>query len=103
MSRLTAKLFAGIIGTALVISVAFKPIPAEAASMTKAEKVAWKQANVACKAEARGKKLGWIAGRKFVKGCLIEALKDHPNIDVNKLMKDADVKRLPVTVIDRYN
>ena len=103
MSRFSAKLFAGIIGTVLVSSIGLMSMPAEAARMTKAEKAAWKEANVACKAESKGKKLGWIARRKFVKGCLIEALKDHPNIDVNKLMNDADVKRLPVTNIDRYN
>jgi hypothetical protein len=38
-----------------------------AAKVSKAEKVALKQAAVACKAEARGKRVGWLARRKFVK------------------------------------
>ncbi len=100
MSQFAPKLFAGIIATVVVSSIAFMPAPAEAARMTKAETAAWKQANVACKAEAKGKKLGWFAKRKFVKGCLVEALKDHPNIDVNKLMQMQDAKSLPVRYIE---
>ncbi|MGV7216629.1 hypothetical protein [Bradyrhizobium sp. UFLA05-112] len=33
---------------------------------TKAEKVALKQAIVACKAEAKGRKVNWLSRRKYV-------------------------------------
>ncbi len=63
------------------------PTSAEAASISKADKVVLKQAIVACKAEARGKKVKWLARRKYVNHCVAEALKDRPNIDVIQLLK----------------
>jgi hypothetical protein len=102
MARLQAKWIVGMVGMAFAAAIAFAPAPAEAARMTKAEKAAWKQANVACKAEAKGKKLGWFARRKFVKGCLKEALKGYPNIDIDRLMKDVGGKPLPATHVEHY-
>jgi hypothetical protein len=61
---------------------------AEAASISKADKVALKQAIVGCKAEAKGKKVKWLARPKYVNQCVAEALKDHPSIDVNQLLKN---------------
>lgn len=55
------------IAAALVVGIVFMPATAEA-NLTKAEKTAWKQANVSCKAEGKAKKLGWLKPRKFVKG-----------------------------------
>jgi hypothetical protein len=49
-----------------MIAVAFTmgaTLTAESATMTKAETVALKQAVVACKAEAKGKKIKWLARR----------------------------------------
>jgi len=50
MSRFATALFTCIIAMALASGNALMPTPAEAASMTKADKVALKQAIVACKA-----------------------------------------------------
>ena len=102
MARLKAKLCVGMIGIALFAATAFAPTPAEVAKMTKAEKTAWNQANYACKGQAKGKKLGWFAKRKFVKGCLQEALKGYPNIDIESLMKDARGRTLPSTRVESH-
>jgi hypothetical protein len=52
---------------------------AKAVKLTPAElqKTAVKQAIIACKAEAKGKKIRWPASRKFVSSCLSNALKDY--------------------------
>jgi hypothetical protein len=63
----------------LFVSIAaVTPWPAEAASPSKADKAALKRAIVACKAEAKGKKIKWLSRRKYVNGCVTEAMKDHP-------------------------
>jgi hypothetical protein len=88
--------FICIIATALVGGTAFMPTPAEAAKMSKADRVALKEATVACKAEARGKKVKWLARRKFVNNCVARALKDHPNIGIIQLRREhPDLKGLP--------
>jgi hypothetical protein len=83
------------ITAALLVGIVLVPATAEA-KLTKAEKAAWKQANVSCKAEGKGKKLGWLKRRKFVKGCIVETLKGYPNINVEKVMKEMDTQKLPV-------
>jgi hypothetical protein len=65
-----ATLVAG--GTALT------PIPAEAAKTPSAEAVALKEATVACKAEAKEKKIRWPASRKLVSNCVAKAVKLTP-------------------------
>src|SRR6266566_1560475 len=82
MSHFATALFAGIIATALIGGPTFMPTPAEAAKM------ALKEATVACKAEARGKKVRWTARRKFVNTCVAKALKGHPNIDISQLRRE---------------
>jgi hypothetical protein len=54
--------------------------------MSNADKVALKQATVACKAEVKGMKVRWPASRKYVKIAIIRtaALKDHPNMNTPK-------------------
>jgi hypothetical protein len=52
--------------------------PAEAARPSKAEKTALRQAIVACKAEAKGKKIKWLSRRKYVNNCVIEAMMTIP-------------------------
>jgi hypothetical protein len=70
---------------------------AEAVALTKAEKVALKQAIVACKAEAKGKKIKWLSRRKYVNQCVVAALKEHPSIDVARMLKDhPELRNLPV-------
>ena len=64
--------------------------------LSKAEQVALKQAIVACKAEAKGKKVKWLSRRKYVNNCVQEALKERPNINVmQELKKHPDMKGLP--------
>lgn len=49
---------------------------------------ALKRAIVACKAEAKGKKIKWLSRRKYVNNCLTVAMKDHPNISATTMLKD---------------
>jgi hypothetical protein len=96
MSRFTAALFMCIIATVLASGTALMPTPAEAASMSRAEKVALKEAIISCKAEAKGKKVKWLARRKYVNHCVAQAL-NRPTIDVIQLLKNhPDMKDLPM-------
>ena len=91
MSRFSIALFS------CIVAIGFTGVPAEAASLSKAEKIAVKQAIVACKAEARGKKVAWLSRRKYVNRCVAEALRDHPHIDVIQILRDhPDMKGLPM-------
>jgi hypothetical protein len=83
---------------ALIVGVtAVMPWPAVAAKPSKADKVALTRAIVACKAEAKGKKIKWLSRRKYVNNCVTEAMKDHPNIDVTTMLKERpDLTDLPV-------
>jgi hypothetical protein len=96
MSRFTSALFTCIIATVLASGTALMPTPAEAASMSKAEKVALKEAIISCKAEAKGKKVKWLARRKYVNHCVAQVL-NRPTIDVIQLLKNhPDMKDLPM-------
>ena len=102
MSHFATALFAGIIATALIGGPAFMPMPAEAAKMSKADKIALKEATVACKAEARGKKVRWIAGRKFVNTCVASALKSH-GLRIEVIQATVNTKKLPTQHYDDYS
>jgi len=82
----------------LIVSIAaVMPRPAEAASPSKADKAVLKRAIVACKAEAKGKKIKWLSRRKYVNNCVTEAMKEHPNMDVTTLLKERpNLTDLPV-------
>ncbi|SFJ83240.1 hypothetical protein [Bradyrhizobium sp. cf659] len=68
-----------------------------AATLTKAEKVALKQAIVACKAEAKGKKIKWLSRRKYVNQCVVTALKERPSIDVARMLdENPELTNIPV-------
>ncbi|WFU26923.1 hypothetical protein QA649_12185 [Bradyrhizobium sp. CB1717] len=70
---------------------------AGAAALTRAEKVALKQAIVACKAEAKGKKIKWLSRRKYVNQCVVTALKEHPSIDVARMLQEKpELTNIPV-------
>jgi hypothetical protein len=69
MSRFVT-LFAGIIATVLVSGTAFMPAPAEAATMSAADKAALKEKTAECTKQAKDQKLGWFGRRKFVKSCV---------------------------------
>jgi hypothetical protein len=66
MSRFLTALFTCIIAMALAGGTALMPTSAEAARISKADKVVLKEAIIACKAEAKGKKVKWLARRKYV-------------------------------------
>jgi hypothetical protein len=81
----------------LFVGVASVMPSTEAANPSKADKAALKRAIVACKAEAKGKKIKWLSRRKYVNNCVTEAMKDHPNMDVVTLLKKhPDLTDLPV-------
>lgn len=84
------------IAVLLVCVTAAMPRPADAASPSKADKAALKRAIVACKAEAKDKKIRWLSRRKYVNNCVTEAMKDHPKMDVSTLLKEhPDLTDLP--------
>ena len=96
MPRFAAALFTCIIAMVLASGTALTAAPTEAASMSKAEKVALKEAIISCKAEARGNKVKWLARRKYVNHCVAQAL-NRPTIDVIRLLKNhPDMKDLPM-------
>jgi carboxypeptidase C (cathepsin A) len=69
---------ANLIATVLVVGIAFMPTRADAAKTSSAEKAALKEATVACKAEAKEKKIRWPASRKFVSTCVAKSIKLTP-------------------------
>ena len=95
MSRFTKV--TSFIAVLFVSVAAVMPLPTEAASSSKADKAALKRAIVACKAEAKGKKIKWLSRRKYVNNCVTETMKDHPNIDVTTMLRDRpNLTDLPV-------
>ena len=99
MSRLIKV--TSFIAVLLVSVAAVIPGPAAAASPSKADKATLKRAIVACKAEAKGKKIKFLSRRRYVNNCVTEAMKKHPNMDVTTLLKnhphltDLPVERWP--------
>jgi len=97
MSGFAKTVFACVVAAGL----AGGSMMASAATLTPAERTALKQAISSCKSEAKGKKVPWLQRRKYVKGCVVEALKDKPNIDVMTLLKThPDMKDLPAESSD---
>src|SRR5262245_32427195 len=68
-----------------MIAGSFMPMSADAAKLSEVDKVALKQATVACKAEMKEKKIRWPKSRTYINECLSEALKDRPNIKIHKI------------------
>jgi hypothetical protein len=100
MSRIAKTVFACVVAAGLAGAAVAAPAPGTA-KLTPAEKTALKQAISSCKSEAKGKKVPWLQRRKYVKGCVVEALKDKPNIDVMTLLKThPDMKDLPAESAD---
>src|SRR5262245_24488274 len=93
MYHFATALCTGIIATALVGVVPFTPTAAEAATTSTADKAALKEATVACKAEAKEKKISWPASRRFVSDCVAKTVKLTPaqlqEIAVNKRSSQA--------------
>ena len=74
MSRIAKTLFACVVAAGFAGVAVAAPAPGSA-KLTPAEKTALKQAISSCKSEAKGKKVPWLQRRKYVKGCVVEALK----------------------------
>jgi hypothetical protein len=105
MSRLAKALLTCITAAALAGGAALMPTTATAApgrtAPSKADKAALKTAIVACKAQAKGQKVKWLARRKYVNNCVVEALKGRPHIDVMDVLKNhPDMKGLPMEKYD---
>ena len=97
MSHFARGLLTGVVAATVISGFAFVSTQAGAATMSKADKAALKEATASCKHEAKGKKIHWPASRAYVRDCVKEALKDHPNISVIKLyIDDPD---MPVTQV----
>ena len=87
---------AGTIATVLVSGIAMS-IPAEAAKLSNAERVALEKATAACKEEAKGMKLSWhwLKHRKYVKNCIVRtAVQVDPSVDISQIRRAVDMKGL---------
>ena len=96
MCHCATTLIAGIVATVLVGGIAMS-IPAEAAKLSKAERVALEKATAACREEAKAMKLSWhwLKHRKYVKNCIIRtAVQVDPGIDISQIRRAVDMKSL---------
>jgi len=97
MSHFARDLSVSIVATLFASGVIVTPTHAEVSKISQADKKALAEATTSCKAEAKGKKIRWPSSRSYVKNCVTEALKNHPNVSVIQLYIDhPDMKRLPV-------
>jgi len=94
MHHFATALCAGIMATAVAGGTALTPTPPEAAKTPSAD--ALKETTVACKAQAKGKKIRWPASRKYVKNCITTALKEHPTMNISDVRRGVNVKTLRV-------
>ncbi|HVT55382.1 MAG TPA: hypothetical protein VHD34_04965 [Xanthobacteraceae bacterium] len=96
MSRL-AKILSAATIVAGISGVALLSTPAEA-RVSKQEKALLRKAATECKAEVKGKKLGWRARRKWVKSCVTAKLERHPGVNVQELLRVyPDLDKIPAT------
>ena len=96
MYHSATALIAGVIATVLVSGIAMS-IPAEAAKLSNAERVALEKATAACKEEAKGMKLSWhwLKHRKYVKNCIIRtAVQADPSINISEIRKTVNMMDL---------
>ena len=87
MYRFATTLIAGIVAAVLGSSVSFMPTPAQAAKLSKAERVALEKATAACKTEAKGMKFSWHwrKRQKYVQNCIIRTVnQEGVHIDIWK-------------------
>jgi hypothetical protein len=96
MHHVATALYAGVTATILIGGAVLASTPVEAAKTPSVEAVALKQATVACKAEAKGKKIRWPASRSYVKNCITTALKEHPTMNISEVRRGVNVKTLRV-------
>jgi hypothetical protein len=103
MYHFATALTAGIIATVLS-GIAFVPTPAEAAKMSKAERVALEKATAACKVEAKGMKFSWHwrKRQKYVQNCIIRSA-SKKGIDIWEIRRAVNMKDLPRQNIDDWS
>src|ERR1700745_4497951 len=90
-----------IAGMALVSGIAFVPSPAEAAKLSKAERVALEKATAACKTEAKGMKFSWHwrKRQKYVQNCIIRSA-SKAGIDIWEVRSRANMGGLAIPDLD---
>ena len=100
MYHCAATLVASIIATVLVGGIAMS-IPAEAAKLSKAERVALEKATAACKTEAKGMKFSWHwrKRQKYVQNCIIRSA-SKAGIDIWEVRSRANLGSLPIQELD---
>ena len=97
MYHFATALIAGTIATVLVSGIAFMPAPAEAAKLSKAERVALEKATAACKEEAKSMNLSWhwLKHRRYVKNCIVRtAVQADPSINISEIRKAVNMMDL---------
>ena len=101
MYRFATTLIAGIVAAVLGSSVSFMPTPAQAANLSKAERVALEKATAACKAEAKGMKFSWHwrKRQKYVQNCIIRSA-SRQGIDIWEVRSRANMGGLPIQELD---
>ena len=104
MYHFATALFAGITATVLVSGIAFMATPAEAAKLSKAERVALEKATAACKVEAKGMKFSWHwrKRQKYVKNCIIRSASQQ-GIDIWEIRRAVIMKDLPSEDLDDWS
>src|SRR4051812_38185572 len=99
MYHFATALIAGIIATVLVSGIALMPAPAEAAKLSKAERVVLEKATAACKVQAKGMKFNWHwrKRQKYVRNCIIRAaVRIEPNINISEVTRTVNMMALPM-------
>src|SRR5258708_39741897 len=96
MHHFVTALIAGIIATVLVSGIAFMPSPAEAAKMSKAERVALEKATAACKVEAKGMKFNWHWRKRqnYVQNRTIRTGREGASVDIWQVRRTGNMKGL---------
>ncbi|WP_424620822.1 hypothetical protein [Bradyrhizobium sp.] len=97
MYQFATALIAGTFATVLVSGIAFMPPPAEAARLSKAERVTLEKATAACKVEAKGMKFRWhwLKRQKYVRNCIIRtAVQADPSINISEIRRAVNMMDL---------
>ena len=94
-SRFARLSFVGFVATAFLGGATMMPAFAQEKKLSKAEQVLLNHAIASCKSEAKAKKVRLMSRRQYVIDC-VQALKNRPQVDVQKALKNhPDLKGLP--------
>jgi hypothetical protein len=99
MYHFATTLIAGTTATVLISGIAFMPVAAEAAKLSKAEMVVLEKATAACKVQAKGMKFNWHwrKRQKYVRNCIIQrAVRIDPTINISEVAKTVNMMDLPM-------